>query len=426
MAGKRPFIFGTGSCSPVTVLQDGVPYGTVASGGSINVPSQNYVRNPDYLTLPELTSANERVCMLVIVFENRLNRVTVKYPNLTASTDWGDGTSATVSNGAKQEHLYDYASIVGTVYQWPNSGENYKQCILSTTRVGGAIANADFSDSYATAPINQGAFIVDAIISLPNATILYMTYNFGRHLPILERLRIVGLGAIPATSGWIRLSYARNLQSIELPPNKSGNWTGAFTITGRCAVPDINWDAVLTCAQMFQNADIISHGYLIANSSGSLALYADGCENLVSFGYIDAQVATVANQMFFGCSVLQTVGDIDAPLLQNAANMFSGCLALGSVRFLDASAITTTTNMFANCLSLYDLEMFGLTRGVNLTNSSMGNYGMGNFAASLGTASGAQTITVTGTPYGALLTALDATAVAIQTTILGKGYLIAN
>jgi len=216
------------------------------------------------------------------------------------------------------------------------------------------------------------------------------------------------------------------LQSIELPPNKAGNWSGAFTTTGRCAVPDINWDAVLTCAQMFQTSDIISHGYLIANSSGSLAYYADGCENLVSFGYIDAPVATVANQMFYGCSVLQTVGDIDAPLLQNCTNMFSGCFALGSVRFLDASAITTTTNMFTNCLSLYDLEMFGLTRGVNLTNSSMGNYGMNNFANSIGTASGAQTITVTGTPFGALLTALDVTAVAISAVMTGKGFTVAN
>lgn len=447
-AGLQTWEVTGASCADANLQINGVQQETIASGGTFNLiatldgvagglynagtntlsftSNTGWIRPSDWIALPELTSADERVCMLVIVFENRLNRVTVKYPNLTASTDWGDGTAATVSNGSRQEHTYDYSSISGTVYQWPESGENYKQCLLSTTRVGGAIANADFSQSYSTVPLNQPSYIVDAIISLPNATVFYMTYIFERQLHMLERLRIKSLGTIPASSGWIRLGYSRNMQSLELPSNLVGNWAGALSLIGRTAVPDMNWNTVNTVAQMFQTSDIISHGYLIANSSVSLAGYADGCENLVSFGYIDAPVATNATQMFFNCNVLQTVGDIDAPLLQNCANMLSGCLALGSVRFLDASAITTTTNMFANCLSLYDLEMFGLTRGVNLTNSSMGNYGMGNFAASLGTASGAQNITVTGTPFGALLTALDATALAIRLVMTGKGYTVVN
>ena len=70
--------------------------------------------------------------------------------------------------------------------------------------------------------------------------------------------------------------------------------------------------------------------------------------------------------------------------------------------------------------------MPGLTRGVSIAGTAMGNYGVGNFANSIGSASGAQTMTVTGTPFGALLTALDATALAIRSVMTGKGYTVVN
>ncbi len=44
----------------------------------------------------------------------------------------------------------------------------------------------------------------------------------------------------------------------------------------------------------------------------------------------------------------------------------------------------------------------------------------------VGTASGAQTITITGTPFGALVTAADPTALAIRLVLTTKGYTIAN
>jgi hypothetical protein len=88
--------------------------------------------------------------------------------------------------------------------------------------------------------------------------------------------------------------------------------------------------------------------------------------------------------------------------------------------------------MISNCLSLQVFHAPNITRGVNFTNTSMGNYGMNIFASGngvlngAGTASGAQTITITGTPFGALVTASDATALAIQAVLTGKGYTIAN
>jgi hypothetical protein len=70
--------------------------------------------------------------------------------------------------------------------------------------------------------------------------------------------------------------------------------------------------------------------------------------------------------------------------------------------------------------------MPNLTRGISFSGTAMSNYGMNLFANSIGTASGAQTITITGTPFGALVTLLDPTALAIRLVMTTKLYTIAN
>jgi hypothetical protein len=106
--------------------------------------------------------------------------------------------------------------------------------------------------------------------------------------------------------------------------------------------------------------------------------------------------------------------------------MFQNDAQLDELIFTNAASITNTTSLVNGCRMLGNLEMNGLTRGINLTTTNLGNFGMSNFANSTGIASGVQNITVTGTPFGTLLAALDAAAVAIAAIITGKGYGIIN
>ena len=123
---------------------------------------------------------------------------------------------------------------------------------------------------------------------------------------------------------------------------------------------------------------------------------------------------------------MKSIGLLTLPLCSDYSYAFTGCNALNAIRFANSVACTNTTGMITNCFSLQVLDMPNLTRGVNFSNTAIGNYGMNIFATSLGTASGAQTITITGTPFGVLVTAADATALAIRAVIIGKGYTIAN
>ena len=79
------------------------------------------------------------------------------------------------------------------------------------------------------------------------------------------------------------------------------------------------------------------------------------------------------------------------------ASMFNNCTSISIVSFT-TTALTTTTNMFNSCISIQRTILTGLTRGVSLLNCQMSATELNSFFNALGTASGAQTITVTGNP----------------------------
>jgi hypothetical protein len=136
--------------------------------------------------------------------------------------------------------------------------------------------------------------------------------------------------------------------------------------------------------------------------------------------------------MFSNMYALKSIGLITMPLATDLTQMFISCENLTAIRFANSAACTVTTQMITGCLSLQVLHMPNLTRGISFAGTSIGNYGINIFASGdgilngVGTASGAQTITITGTPFGALVTAADPTALAIRLVLTGKGYTIAN
>jgi hypothetical protein len=147
---------------------------------------------------------------------------------------------------------------------------------------------------------------------------------------------------------------------------------------------------------------------------------------LESIGTITMTSVTNLSYFFSGCVIIKSIGLITANSCTNLEAFAINCNALIAIRFANCANVTNTSQMIQSCFSLQVLDMPNLTRGVNFTNSSMGNYGMNIFANGIGTASGAQTITITGTPFGALVTALDPTALAIRLVMTTKGYTIAN
>jgi hypothetical protein len=426
------FTVASGGAVNILVEQDGGPIGAFDSDTNSWVipncppPSQDWTRPTDWPAIPELTPSDERIVGVLAVFEHGYNVTTIAINNLAANINWGDGTSV-VSNGATQTHVYDYTSIAATVYQFPD-GRNVKYVLVDITRVGGAITSINFWNT-STVNARGGNNYLDIIASLPSVTLLIFSLSpvsGQKSMNLCQRIRVKAVGSGGNFSNSIR--DTRSLRVLEWPYSTGGSFQN-FSLGGGQIddVGDVDLGTATAINGMFGGSMIRKHGNLTANSATTLLVgHASGCFLLTEFGNLTANSATALNVNFSGCVLLSKMGLVTATACQNLTDFALNCYSLPELIFSDCSAVTTTTNMVTNCVSLVNLVMPGLTRGVNLSTTAMGNMGMSNFANSLGTASGAQTVTVTGTPFGALLTAADATAVAIAAVITGKGFTVAN
>ena len=440
--------FTSAACSPVALQINGTPQGSIAAGATFNLiatldgvaggtynaatdtlaftSTGGYVRPSDWRILPTLTAASEAGYVLLLVYENRLNQFTLQIPNGTV--DWGDGTTSAAS-GAVRTKTYTYSTIAQTVFVDPITGENYKQVIIGITRLGAAITTVDFTASAATSPINAPSYAVDYNLSFPNCTDFRVGSASARDARFAKILKIWALGTL---GGICRIGNTSNLRILQLPTTFSGNFSGNFGRgMGAVAAGDINYGTAINCQSLFYLSNIISHGNLTANSATTLAYYDAENPNLETFGTVTANACTNIEFAWYNCTGLTSIGLLTLPVCTSYYAAFYNT-QLTAIRFANSTACTNTTSMIGLCPALQLLHCPNLTRGVNFTGTSIGNYGMNIFASGdgvlngIGTASGAQTITITGTPFGVLVTAADATALAIRAVMTGKGYTIAN
>jgi len=430
-------------CAPANLQINGVQQEAIASGATFNLialldgvadgtydpatdtlsftSNTGWIRDPNWIAIPTLTALDERFVGVLAIFENAYNQLAWQITG-GGTIDWGDGTSVAIT-GAVQTKVYDYSTVAGAVNVY-HDGRNYKQVLVDITRIGAAFT--DFRIAAATVNVGSPCTFLDIAVSLPSCTILALGLN--RPIAYAERVLVKSMAAAINTGTllWV-FQGATSLRVWESPTN---GINGLLQLTSATAPIDDIGDvtsSVTTAALRYAGSWIKAAGNQTFNTATSIQQMFDGCSMLQSIGNITATSATAGGVAFMrDCKSAHTIGTINCPLWTSLNLFASGCVFLGRLVFTDCSLITVTTSAIANCYSLYYLEMNGLTRGINLSSTALGNYGMNAFANSLGIAAGAQTITVTGTPYGSLLTALDATALAIRAVMTGKGFTVAN
>jgi hypothetical protein len=376
-----------------------------------------------------LTAADEALYGLAIVFENGYNLYSVNISAGTANINWGDGTNVN-SNGTVQSKVYDYATLGGSVSVWPD-GRNYKQALVHITRIGGPIVSVNFR-GLTTVNARGGNNFADINCSFPNATTLEFGYPQSSALKGMQLLQRLRVWQRPAGHNTGQFLWGMNgLRVVQYPYSRIASGADfSSTSTSVDDWGDIDMGTATNVNGFIANGYSKKVGNFTANSAttNALSIFADNAL-LQRVGNITMNAATTMSGCFgtgIGCPNLTKVGLVTAPNVTNLTQFAWRCFQLQELRFANCASVTVTTGMVPQCWNLTVLEMPNLTRGVSLADTAMGNYGMSIFANALGIASGAQTVTVTGTPYGALLTALDATAVAIRNVMTGKGYTVAN
>ena len=338
------------------------------TSGSVDPTPEPYVRNPNWLTLPDNINGVQKVSILNAVLDTDSEFVAFIFQG-AYTVDWGDGTSGNFASGIKAEHKYDYTNInlnsdtVATLgYKQciititPQSGQNLTLINLNTFHsVIGSGTSSDMTTGFLDLRINS--------LSCSNLTISAVT-DYVKHL-ILQQC-IIGEISITTTSHMFNSCYS--LQSVPLFDLRACTNTSYMfnSCTSLQSVPLFDLRACKDASYMFSSCTSLQSVPLFDLSlcTNASTMFAS-CTSLQSVPLFDLRACTSATNMFASCYSLQSVPSFDLRACTNATNMFSYCGGLQSVPLFNLSLCTNASQMFYNCTSLQSVQLFDLSLCTN-------------------------------------------------------------
>lgn len=337
--GSVPFGDYDTKISEITGGGGGIPYPPLV------IPTWN--RPADWLTMPTITSTENKVAILVAVFPNggQPNKVALSIDTIGFTVDWGDGDVTTHSGSTYAEHTYDFtdSALDGTL-----TTLGYKQAmiIMTPTTGGQNIPNIRFNQKYTGAPAGTiGSNYLDILVSAPACTYAAL----GNSSPSvkhfwLERFRFL----------------SANLNDI------NGFFYLACPAMCVCEMPRIT--SSLNATNMFaQCYNLIQVALDCSTFTFTSNMFAN-CYSLVYAGLTSTANATYTTNMFQNCYSLKKVDGINLQSSVNCAGMFQGC---GSLITIDILGNNTTTswnggNLFNNCSVLKEIKGLNLSKANTL------------------------------------------------------------
>ena len=350
-----------------------------------------WVRPADWLPLTDPSPTDQRIVGLYRI-NSELNWFACMISG-AFRVDFGDGAGwQNYTSGATASKILDWSDYAGT-----DTSEGFRQAIITIEPQPGNDLTS-----------------VQLAIKHPSSTVAYSTgwLDMRMALPLATNLRIVG----DSPSCW-----HRNLEHFA----SVGTFTPAayaFRECSRLASVSVGDTSNMTSFQgMFQNCYSLQSAPALntANGTNFNGMFY-GCYSLQSVPALNTAAGTNFTSMFQGCSSLQQVPLLNTaagtnftsmfqscsslqqvPLLNTAAgtnfgNMFQYCYSLQTVPLLNTAAGTNFTSMFQGCFSLQQSDITGTTYTISYASANLSAAALNNIYTNLGTASGAQTITVTG------------------------------
>lgn len=380
------------------------------SGGS--TPSTDWVRPSDWLAMPSI--GTQEFIGLLAITDDESNHIALTCQG-AYTVDWGDGVTENVASNVKAQHTYTYSAISGTI-----STRGYKQVLVRVT---------------------------------PQA---------GQNLTVINLQQQNSTLAKAHTVGWLDIAIkGSNITSLVLG--------GSTVYMYMCENVDIySFGSITILQQLFFNFYALQKFSLPSNISSVTDMYRmfAGCRTLKKIPIFDTTANTSFSSFCVDCYSLQ-----EFPLFNTAAginfqNMFEACYSLRTIPLLNVANGTSFNYMLNNCVNIHIVPLLNTIKGTNFTgmfqqmfslqivpniNTALGtafnsvfnlapSIARGAFQGTrytisynnlclsrasiveifngLGTAVGAQTITVTNNPGRAALTAGE---IAIAT---GKGWTV--
>jgi len=365
-----------------------------------------WLRPAGWLTMPTITAAENKLAFLFAVYADEENCMAISYGSTVCNylIDWGDGTTLSVVNSnTTREKRYDYASISSIVLK-DRFGINYKQVIITMTLNSGNTAVWAINAAVIRSGKSQ---ILESIISHINS----VSFN-SRIQTMMESLKIVKLVPIATvTNHFANLIALRNFEGFEnIDTTSSTTASSTFINMGPVWQPlDFTWNSgIAGQSNILSGCRMKKFGNITFSGSGGLSSIMAPNPSLEEIGTLNTGNHNNLSTMFQSNFNLQKIGTITANgSTPNITSMFQNCYSLQEIVFANAANVTVTTTAFANCFALRRLVLPGITQPVLITNACLQRTALVELFTSLGTPASTQTLTITGNPGIADLTAAD-------------------
>jgi len=353
---------------------------------------RKYIRNPEYLDLPALSNGDQKVYLLVKIYEKFGNHIRLQAAG-DYTVDWGDGQgSVNYSSGANADYSIDFTHISATT----QTTEGYRQAIVTLTPqsgqnltsfvMGNLLNPADDYDG--TGNMN----IIDCKMASSNVTSLSNSFYNNKGL---EQFEFVGTCNVTNMSQAFYVSYRlQRVVGID-----TSNVTNFYRCFRQCQllleVPKLDLSSATEVRDMFYNCyaieyiepwsldadapNLTSIQFMFFTCTRLMVCPIASCSNIQNFNSVfsgnkwggdfnlDCSNATTVNNMFSDCTNLISCNATFPNNLTNTSHMFDKCINLEEVKVFDCSNATNTQMMFRNTYRIDDLSAFDFSSSTNMS-----------------------------------------------------------
>jgi len=379
-----------------------------SSGGGGTCTSRAWVRNADWLAMPDLTDGDNIIYVLSAVKDgvNNFFSFTSTLTSGTYEVDlYNDSTTVTTHSAGQADFNLDYSKGTAEI---TTDGNAYKQVITKIT------GNFLYPSFYAKqASISNAAMSGILSVKIASQTITTLTNCFFSSYAQVLHNRLEELEYV----GTCNAANIRNLV---------GNCKSIGKVTG-------NFSSATSLQQSFTgSSDVNTDDMDINKSAGYYRQTFNSSAIRQIFNQNFFKGATDFNQTFANASFLTYMGTPTTPLdftggvamtqgflnctglihayFQNCvptslSGTFQNCSSIQTISSIDCTNLTNSTNAFKSCFSLETLEMSNMGISFSLEDCNFNQAGLVNVFNDLPSATA--TITVTDNPGTGDLTAAN-------------------
>jgi len=387
-----------------------------------------WVRHTDWLAMPAVGSGEQKFVGLFAVTNDASNYLALLFAG-NYNVDWGDGTNENVAANVRAEKLYDYATISAAT----ESSRGYRQVLVMVTPQAGhnlTLMNLQQRHSRFAGGFRNTAWLD---ITLNGANFTSLTLGGTEVLlALVERVNIQTVGTLTSVSALFR--NCRSLQSVTLfntasvtdfsvmylsctsiqtfPLLNTASGTNFSSMYNGCSsaqtFPTHNTASGTNFSSMYNSCPAAQTFPTHNTAAGTnfSSMYSN-CSAARAFPPIDTSLGTIFEFMYQNCTTVQIFPSLNTAAGTNFLFMYSNCPAAQTFPTLNTSLGTTFSSMYNGCISGASVGITGSRFAISFASMKLSRQAIADIFTALGTASGAQTVTVTGNHGVPDLTAAD-------------------